>query len=77
MLLATAMDPFEEQPMSLDEFKAWERKCLSEAVTNAARLRSQQNAPAAAPKSSTDGGAGPEPDETPGADRAAPTQQKG
>jgi hypothetical protein len=63
--------------MSLEEFRAWERKCLSEAVTNAARLRSRQSGVAAAPKSSTDGGAASEPDGKRGADGAAPLQQKG
>jgi hypothetical protein len=36
--------------MSLAEFRAWERKCLSEAVTNAARLLSRSNGAAAASK---------------------------
>ena len=36
--------------MSPEEFKAWERKCLAEAVTNAARLGSRRLAAATASK---------------------------
>jgi hypothetical protein len=34
--------------MSLEEFKAWERKCLEQAVTNAVRLLARDRSPAAA-----------------------------
>ncbi|HMC15281.1 MAG TPA: hypothetical protein VKI18_06605 [Albitalea sp.] len=63
--------------MSLEEFRAWERKCLAEAVTNAARLRSQQSSAAAASSPSTDPAAASEGDETGSADQSGPHPQKG
>ena len=63
--------------MSLEEFRAWERKCLTEAVTNAARLRSQQKSPVPASGSSPDHAAGHEADDERSADQAGRMQQEG
>ena len=62
--------------MSLEEFRAWERKCLSEAVTKAARLRSQQSS-ATASSPGTDHAAASEADDARSADRTGPVQQEG
>jgi hypothetical protein len=64
--------------MSLDEFRTWERKCLSEAVTNAARLRSRHNSTAAASTPSSERQAGDKPETTRGADQGnASLKQEG
>ena len=64
--------------MSLEEFRAWERKCLSEAVTNAARLRSRHNPAAAASTQSSERQAGDKPETVRGADQGNTSlKQKG
>jgi hypothetical protein len=67
----------EEQAMSLEEFRAWERKCLTEAVTNAARLLSRQSSAAEASRPGAEHGAAGEADTPRGADKDAPLKQKG
>jgi hypothetical protein len=62
--------------MSLEEFRAWERKCLSEAVTNAARLRSRHSGTSAASKPGEREAAG-KTDTTRSVDQGPSSQQKG
>jgi hypothetical protein len=63
--------------MSLDEFRVWERKCLSEAVTNAARLRSRHSAGAATSTPSPEHPASDKTGSARSTDQAAPSKQKG
>ena len=63
--------------MSLEEFRAWERKCLSEAVTNAARLRSRHSAASAASTPSSEHQSAGKADSARNADHGPSSKQKG
>ena len=63
--------------MSVEEFRAWERKCLTEAVTNAARLLSRQSSAAGASRPGAEHGAAGEADNTRSVGKDAPLKQEG
>jgi len=63
--------------MNLEEFRAWERKCLSEAVTNAARLRSRSNSTATDESTRSERQVGDKPEAARGPAQSAAPKREG